>query len=109
VKFDIVVRRVIALTPSCRACSGARECGFVTLLLAGLAPAPGMKRTHSESPVRPKCGRQAGSRPRRQTRQRASEAGEGEDAGPVPSPEMGMVADLGTDLRETGGKADVVK
>jgi len=61
------------------------------LPLAGLALALGMKRTHSESPARPKCGRQAGSRPRRQTRQRASEAGEDKGASSVLSPEMGII------------------
>jgi len=55
VKFDIVVQWVIASIPSCRACSGAKECGLVTLPLAGLALALGMKRACSESPTRPKC------------------------------------------------------
>ena len=61
--------------------------------LAGLALALGMKRTYSVSPTRLKCSRQTGSRPHRQSWQQASEAEEGEDAGSVLSPEIGIVAD----------------
>ncbi|MDM8552664.1 hypothetical protein QUF72_21460 [Desulfobacterales bacterium HSG2] len=35
-KFDTVAQWVIALTPSCRACSGAEECGFVSIEAIGL-------------------------------------------------------------------------
>jgi len=58
-----------------------------------------------ESPVRPKLSRQVGSRPRGQTRQRVSEAGEGKGAGSVLSPEMGIVVVTGINFRETGGES----
>jgi len=48
-----------------------------------------------ESPVRAKSGRQLRGQPHRQTRQRASEAGDGKGAGSVLSPEIGMVVDIG--------------
>ena len=47
-----------------------------------------------ESPVRPKLSRQISSQPHRQTRQRASEAGDGRSTGSVLSPEMGTVVVL---------------
>ena len=57
-----------------------------------------------ESPVRPKLSRQVGGRPRRQTRQRVSEAGEGKGAGSVLSPEMGIVVVTGINPGKPGGK-----
>ncbi|MDM8550753.1 hypothetical protein QUF72_11770 [Desulfobacterales bacterium HSG2] len=95
-KFDTVAQWVIALTPPCRACSGAEECGFVTLPLAGPALAlrnetgaqceshpakvwpAGRKRSPQASPVLFELAEK-----------RESEAGRSEGAGSVLSPEMG--------------------
>jgi hypothetical protein len=95
VKFDNVVQWVNVSIPPCEACLSVGECMTVNRPPVELAPTLG-KETGVQRKSHPAKAQPAGRKPSAQAKPVTEvwSCGQGEDAGSVLSPEMGILEDL---------------